>query len=167
MLDLKSAFDSIKCSIDDPKVGLGEEVFEFVSSLTPMVNVDLLVRDPKLGTLLTWRSDKFYGPGWHVPGGVLRFKEEPSTRIQRVAELELGAEVTFGDEPLRVCSLMTHKRDVRGHFISLLYDCKITTPPDERLSAKNRSPESGEWMWHTHTPPNLLPIQAVYRDLIG
>ena len=60
MLDLKSAFNSIKCSVDDPRVGLGEEIFEFVSSLTPMVNVDLLVRDPKLGTLLAWLSDKFY-----------------------------------------------------------------------------------------------------------
>ena len=49
--------------------GLPHDLFVFVSRLTPLVNVDLLIQDPHHGTLLTWRHDETYGPGWHVPGG--------------------------------------------------------------------------------------------------
>lgn len=41
-----------------------------------MVNVDLLIKNVSSNeTLLTWREDEYYGPGWHVPGGIVRFKE--------------------------------------------------------------------------------------------
>ena len=39
-----------------PQEGLPEPVFEFVSSVTPMVNVDLLVRDKTEG--YCWRGGK-------------------------------------------------------------------------------------------------------------
>ena len=55
--------------------GLPSHLFEYVSSITPIINVDLLVHNPSEGIILSWRSDKFYGPGWHVPGGIIRFKE--------------------------------------------------------------------------------------------
>lgn len=54
-----------------PEKGLPEPVFEFVSSVTPMVNVDLLVRDENNRILLSWREDKFSGNVWHIPGGII------------------------------------------------------------------------------------------------
>ena len=54
--------------------------------LTPLVNVDLLIKDSGR-TLLTWRDDEFYGPGWHIPGGILGFKERALDRLAKVAEL--------------------------------------------------------------------------------
>ena len=59
--------------------------FLLVSQLTPLVNVELLIDDKEKGSLLTWRHDEFYGPGWHLPGGIVRFKELASTRIKKVA----------------------------------------------------------------------------------
>ena len=59
----------------NPTKGLSEETFLLISQLTPMVNVELLIQDKNKGTLLTWRHDKFYGPAWHLPGGIIRFKE--------------------------------------------------------------------------------------------
>ena len=59
--------------IDDPREGLTEEIFYFISKLTPLVNVDLLIKNELNETLLTWRHDKFYGPAWHIPGGIIRF----------------------------------------------------------------------------------------------
>ena len=43
----------------EPSAGLPEALFLLVSRLTPLVNVDLLVQDEGLGTLLTWRADQF------------------------------------------------------------------------------------------------------------
>lgn len=68
-----------------PEKGLGEELFLFVSSLVPIVNVDLLVYNSKGNFLLTRRKDTHCGIGWHVPGGCIRFKETIDTRIRMVA----------------------------------------------------------------------------------
>ena len=80
---------SISKTIKNPTVGLPDEIFYFVSSITPLVCVDLLIKEEK-GILLTWRQDEFYGPGWHLPGGVMRFKEKAHLRIIKTAKKELG-----------------------------------------------------------------------------
>ena len=73
-----------------PEKGLGQELFLLVSSLTPIVNVDLLVYNAKGQFLLTWRNDPHCGQGWHVPGGCVRFRESCEERIKKVAQQELG-----------------------------------------------------------------------------
>jgi colanic acid biosynthesis protein WcaH len=47
----------------DPRGGLAEELFLFVSRVTPLVNVDLLIQDTGHRTLLTWRCDDHHGTG--------------------------------------------------------------------------------------------------------
>ena len=56
-----------------------------------MVNVDLLIHNPNK-VLFVMGSDKFYGPGWHIPGGIIRFKESLITRLKKVALKELNIE---------------------------------------------------------------------------
>lgn len=165
--ELQNAFDTISRHIVDARVDLGRDIFHFVSSLTPIVNVDLLIKNEFGETILTWRSDEFYGPGWHLPGGVVRFKEDPKKRVYKVALSELGCEVQFDQNPLTVRSQVTDERDVRGHFISLLYHCKTTTPPDISRRADLRNPLNGQWSWHRCAPENLLPVHDSFRKFIN
>ena len=88
----RDVIEVLSSSIKDSREGLPKEVFLFISKLTPIVNVDLLIQDERKRTLLTWRDDGFYAPGWHIPGGIIRFKESTATRIQAVGRQELGAE---------------------------------------------------------------------------
>jgi len=67
-------------------------VFALVSRVTPLVNVDLLIKDEQRRTLLTWRDDEFFGAGWHVPGEIIRYKESAADRIRTCARLELEAQ---------------------------------------------------------------------------
>ena len=71
--------------IPNAQTGLPEELFYFVSQLTPLINVDLLIKNQQGQTLLTWRDDRFHGPAWHIPGGIIRFKEKIEDRILKVA----------------------------------------------------------------------------------
>jgi colanic acid biosynthesis protein WcaH len=151
-------------SLADPRDGLDDDVFYFVSALTPMVNVDLLIQNDTGGILLTWREDRYYGPGWHIPGGILRFKERAAERIAKVAHGELGAEVLDSHGPIMVQELHSHERNVRGHFISLLYRCRLTSAPASTQRA-DRAPKHGQWSWHAHAPDNLIKVQKAYRDL--
>ena len=58
--------------VPDPSKGLPDDVFYYISRTTPLVNVDLLIKDEKGRALLAWREDQFSGKGWHVPGGIVR-----------------------------------------------------------------------------------------------
>lgn len=132
-----------------------------------MVNVDLLIKNVSNETLLTWREDEYYGPGWHVPGGIVRFKETIAARISAVAMSELGASVEFGKEPLAMNEIMNAARDTRGHFISLLYECVLTSPLDQALEYKTGPVRNGQWSWHAGCPANLIRVHEVYRTFIA
>ena len=165
--DLSSLLDEALKHIPNSKAGLPQEAFYFVSQLTPMINVDLLIKN-KLGqTLLTWREDKFYGPAWHIPGGIIRFKEKIEDRINKVAENELGCEVKFCTTPLDIREMMNKDRDIRGHFISMLYSCEIVGNPDNLKRSLDNNPQHGQWAWHEEAPQNLLRVHEPFRKFIN
>ena len=58
-LELTKIIDKLESSIQNPSKGLPEEVFLFVSRVTPLINVDLLIKNERNQTLLTWRADNF------------------------------------------------------------------------------------------------------------
>lgn len=151
--------------VDDRRQGLPTPVFRLVSQLTPMINVDLLIRDAAGRTLLTWRADDFYGPGWHVPGGIIRFKENIATRIAKVADTELGCAVESLPQPLTMREIMAPHREIRGHFISLLYLCTLKTQPSAILQSGD-TPQNGQWRWHDNSPIDLIPQHEDYRPYI-
>lgn len=167
-IDLSRYLDQIKGAISNPREGLPREIFLFISQLTPMVNVDLLIKNKYGHTLLTWRQDELYGPGWHIPGGIIRFKEQALARIQKVAELELGSQVHAQDKPICVREIMAPNRDVRGHFISFLYRCELIVPLDIAKKAPDgaEAVKNGQWKWHEACPENIIPQHEMYREYI-
>ena len=167
-MNLNEALDLSLEAVGDARRGLPPEVFRFVSRLTPLVIVDLLVRSGESGRagafLLTWRDDEFY-QGWHVPGGIIRFKERWQTRIEAVARTELGSHIEPNPTLLGVFELMAPTRDVRGHFISLLFECRLSAALDPALECRDTTaPRSGEWSWFERPPSNLLAQQYAYRS---
>jgi ADP-ribose pyrophosphatase YjhB (NUDIX family) len=164
---LSDHFSAILQAVGDAKRGLTKPIFLFVSQLTPMVNVDLLIKNAHGQTLLTWREDEFYGPGWHVPGGVIRFKELVETRIKEVAKSELEAEVISEPHPICVREAMAQNRDVRGHFISMLYRCELKTDLlSEHAYTPNQAKQNGHWQWHDGCPVNIIKQHEIYREFI-
>ncbi|MBN1104616.1 MAG: NUDIX hydrolase [Deltaproteobacteria bacterium] len=160
---LKPLIESLRAFIRNPSEGLPEDVFLFVSTITPMVNVDLLIKNEKRQTLLTWRDDGHHPPSWHIPGGVIRYQETLSDRIRAVAAAELGAEVIFSRDPLAMNEVILPSSKIRGHFISLLYACTLSAPPAGDLAYRNGTPKPGQWAWHDTCPVNLIPVHEMYR----
>ena len=165
--EISTVVDKLRALTVDAASGLPEELFLYVSSITPLVNVDLLIKDGRGRTLLTWRDDSYYEPGWHVPGGIIRFKETFMDRIHAVAKIELGATVRAEMSPLAINQVIRPSRSVRGHFVALLFKCTLTSAPDERRRFKSGSPLPGQWYWHDAPPHNLLAIQNKYRSFFG
>ena len=163
---IKRAVDTIDSLIGDPRRGLPEDLFLFASRITPMLNVDLLIKNETNQTLLTWRDDGYCKAGWHIPGGIIRYQEQITERIRAVARTELGVEVAFQPLPLAIKEVILPDRRVRGHFISFLYRCSLTTAPDNRLRYRAGDPLPNQWMWHERCPENIIPVHEIYREYI-
>jgi len=165
-LDIKEIIHLLKSLINNPSAGLPEDLFLFISEITPLVNIDLLIQNERRQTLLTWRDDEYYGPGWHVPGGIVRFKETLSHRINTVAQKELGAKIAFNDIPLAINETIHPTRKARGHFISLLYKCTLLSPLDDKSRYTRDTPKPGQWAWHDKCPDNIISIHEIYRTFM-
>jgi len=164
---LASDIAKVESSAPNPSKGLPEELFLFATRITPMLNVDLLIKDAAGRTLLTWREDGFWEPGWHIPGGIIRFKETAAERIRAVALSELGTEVAFAPAPLCVKEFIYPQFKNRGHFVSLLYRCELAGEPSEGLKHREGKPKHGFWAWHEGCPERLLEPHENYRDFIS
>lgn len=165
-MTLNMKLNELRNLIPDPKKGLGDDLFHFISSLTPMVNVDLLIRNDKNETLLTWRHDKFHGPGWHIPGGIIRFKETIEERLAQVAFQELKVKISHQKKPILVETMLNNERDIRGHFISLLYECKLKTALDPSMLFNSKKNVVGHWQWHNVCPDNIIKVQRRFKKYI-
>ena len=122
-MDIVEALRFLEKQVADPSQGLPEEVFCYISKMTPLVNVDLLIKDERGRTLLSWRNDPYAGKGWHVPGGIVRFRESLEARAKKVAEIEIGTILDFEKVPIAVNQFICPEQPVRSHFISFLYKC--------------------------------------------
>lgn len=165
-MNISDAIALLNKQVPNPSQGLPEKVFLFISRLTPLVKVDLLIKDETQRTLLSWRDDPYSGIGWHVPGGIVRFKEKMETRVEKVAEIEIGAPVIIDFNPIDVHqNIQEQEHDIRGHFISFLYQCFLSSsfvPKNEGLSYN----KPGYLKWHGTCPDNLLECQERYRRYI-
>lgn len=163
-LNTDAAIATLIEAVPNPSLGLPDNVFYYISRTTPMVNVDLLIKDESERTLLSWRNDSYAGKGWHIPGGIVRFKETLEKRVEKVAESEVGTAVRFDPMPIALNQIF-HERDIRGHFISLLYKCFLPgtyEPRNEGISAG----DAGYLKWHDRCPEDLLDLHEIYREYI-
>ena len=152
--------------------GLGKDLFEFLSSLTPIVNVDLLVYNDKSQFLLSRRNDPYSGCGWHVPGGCIRFRETIDGRLRKTALQELGLiEFKYNKDPIKVFEIFSNeKRDIanqdeRAHFISIVYKCYVPFSYSLNNEGKQES-DAGFLKWFYKLPEDFLDIQQCYKEIL-
>lgn len=163
-MSVDEAIAVLRRAIADPRIGLPREIFLFASGITPMVNVDLLIKDESGRTLLAWRDDELAGAGWHVPGGIVRFKERLHERVSEVARGEIGRALEFRKTPLAVNEVICD-HDARGHFISFLYECAAPAA-FEPSNAGRSAGEPGYLAWHEGCPADLVEVHGMYRGFI-
>jgi ADP-ribose pyrophosphatase YjhB (NUDIX family) len=164
-MDIRQAIALLDASRTDGE--LPEEVFFFISRHAPLVCVDLLIQNSSQETLLTWRDDRFFGRGWHLPGGVIRFGELRDERIAKVARAELGCRVTVEPDPLAMMEYRHRQPRERSHQYAYLMRCAVSSPPDEsRRWHPPAQPRTGDWHWHRQAPEQLLEVHKVYAALI-
>lgn len=156
----------------EAEIGLPEEIFLAVSSLMPIPNVDLLIRDKEGRILLSWRDDIFFGTGWHIPGGCIRFKETMLERVQETARSELHTEVLVNPNPLAVRDVIIDKekneqptQKKRAHHLAVLYECYLPKGYDIDNGDLEET-DVGYLKWFKTIPDNILKVHDCYKDIL-
>ncbi len=85
---------------------LSEEEFLYLSSKTPLINVDLFIVNENGELLFSWRNDEHCGTGWHIPGGVIRHSETMKDRLIQTSEQELGFTPALDDAPCKITEII-------------------------------------------------------------
>jgi len=147
----------------DPSEGLPDEVFYFIGRITPFINVDLLIRHPMYGTLLTWRDDPYAGKGWHIPGGIIRFREKAIARVRMTAKKELGVSLSFINGPIDINEIIVPSKRERSHFISLLFDCSLSEQNYKKLHDQSINNSGFNLCFCKKPPKNLIEFHNIYK----
>ncbi len=167
-MNLKDLIKEVEKQEFDPTIGLPETLFEFATRVTPMVNVDLFVRNFKKEILLTWRGGNYYSPGWHIPGGIVRLRESLYDRLELVAQKELKAKISYKTNPILINEIIRFPERInRTHFISFLFETELSTPLENSSEFNHAKPENGQWKWHKYCPKNIIPVHLMYKNIIN
>ena len=164
--DELQTLERLLAKLSGPGGDLPPPLFRFITEVTATAtataNVDLLVRDEDKGMLFAWRDDAF-GTGWHIPGSIIRHREEIRHRITACAQEELGCDVDAADRPVALIQIF----DDRGHSVSICYPATLRGPLGKRVSSGNNAPEAGDLRWFPAPPTPLYPSHLVYRDVLN
>lgn len=134
--------------IDTTPPPLGGEEFSQIVRLTPLVSIDLVLRDAARRLLLGLRTNRPARDSWFVPGGRIAKNERLAAAFRRISRMELGRELP--PDRARFLGVFEHLYDdnfagVPGfgtHYIVLAYavdDCDDLNLPLDQHSCY-------EWM---------------------
>jgi colanic acid biosynthesis protein WcaH len=109
---------------------------------TPLVSIDLIVKNEQNKVLLGMRKNEPARGFWFVPGGRIMLNERISDALERIARNEVGTEASFRDA--RFLGVYEHiyrenfalKEGVGTHYVVLAYEIKMSGPvstfPDDQ-----------------------------------
>lgn len=70
-----------------------DEQFLHIVDATPLVSIDLVIRNERGDVLLGWRVNRPAQNSWFVPGGRIRKNERVKEALHRISQRELGVTI--------------------------------------------------------------------------
>ncbi|MDB5823127.1 MAG: GDP-mannose mannosyl hydrolase, partial [Herminiimonas sp.] len=119
---------------------LDKERFRSVIETTPLVAIDLVVRNKRGEVLLGRRRNRPAQNSWFVPGGRIFKNERLADALKRISETEIGTVIKVG----QLLGVFDHFFDdnvfgiesMSTHYVALVYQCEIDSnvniTPDEQ-----------------------------------
>jgi len=130
---------------------------------TPLVSVDLIVRDERDRVLLGLRKNAPARHSWFTPGGRIRKNERILDAVRRVALDELGVRLAEGDaRPVGVFEHLYPDHlagdDFGTHYVVLAFELRIA---GERIAAADDQHREFRWF----EPDRLLSGENVHPNV--
>lgn len=142
---------------------LNDEAFLSIIDATPLVSIDLIIRDVTGAVLLGKRDNRPAQGYWFVPGGRIRKNETIESAFKRLCEVELCLEMNISEA--RCLGPYDHiykdnfagKTGIGTHYVALAYE--ISLP--EGLQCQLDDQHSGQQWWPVE---QLLASDVVHSN---
>jgi len=134
---------------------------------TPLVSIDLIVRDGDGRMLVGMRRNEPAKGTWFVPGGSIRKGETLAEALARISECEIGVTLSEGD--VRFAGVYEHFYDtnfaevdgISTHYVVLAYVVKRFFSTDDLPDAQH-----SKWTWLSQpTMEDVHPNTLAYLDI--
>lgn len=131
--------------------------FKEIYSKVPRLCVDLIIKIPGKGIVLSLRSINPYKGKWHFPGGTVLYREKIVDAVKRVAREEAGISVKINKllGYIEYPSEIKNGRDF-GYTISMVFLCS-STETNLRPNA-----EASDIRIFKELPPGLIDEQREF-----
>lgn len=143
---------------------LTDQVFKTVISSTPLISIDLIVRNEQNQVLLGWRLNAPAKGFWFVPGGRIQKNETLDNVFRRLLKEELGIKKTIHRSEAKFLGLYEHFYDnnvfdenYSTHYIVFAYEISIEQTKLEDFPKMQHR----DYMWISES--NLLIENKVHR----
>lgn len=150
---------------------LNNEQFLEVIDRTPLVSIDLIIRDSKNRILLGRRVNEPAKGKWFVPGGRIMKDESLNEAFERVSNAEIGTK--YSRNEARLIGAFTHLYEtnvfledgVSTHYIVLAFELQLA----DNAEIKERT-QHNEYKWFSieEADPNVgkLPDPDVHENVL-
>jgi colanic acid biosynthesis protein WcaH len=137
------------------------EQFLHIVDATPLVSIDLVIRNERGEVLLGWRVNRPAQNSWFVPGGRIRKNERVKEALHRISQRELG--VTIAEAKL--LGVFDHIYEdnflgapkVNTHYVVLGFSAELASQ-----TAFTADDQHGELKWWS--VPDLLASRDVHEN---
>jgi colanic acid biosynthesis protein WcaH len=144
---------------------LPKEQFLNIIANTPLVSIDLIIRNPSGAILMGRRINEPAKDFWFVPGGRIYKDENLEDAFKRICNDELGIELAITQA--RLFGAFTHKYQsnalgavgVTTHYIVLAYDVGILGLPFDMEAQHSQT------QWITESKANR-PNSEVHQNVL-
>jgi colanic acid biosynthesis protein WcaH len=122
---------------------IDKEDFLKIIDLTPLVSIDLIIKNNKDEYLLGKRTNRPARGYWFVPGGRIRKNEKTEDAIKRISAAELGVEITLSDAQLYGAYDHIYddncfsEKSINTHYVVLAYTATIGDTFDIKMDAQH------------------------------
>lgn len=145
---------------------LPDETFKSVIQHTPLISIDLIVRNEQGEVLLGKRVNAPAKGYWFVPGGRVRKNETLDDAFVRLVREELGIESGITRADAKFLGVFEHFYDdcvfnniISTHYIVLAYSLNII---DEKL-LKFSLNQHNDYKWVYY--PNILSFLLIHENI--
>jgi len=153
---------------------LPQDVFALVVRSTPLLSIDLLVRDDTGAMLLGWRRNRPARDCWFVPGGRVRKGETLDEAFTRIARSELGTALSRRDsEPAGVYEHFYQDHyggeEFGTHYVVLAYAVRTVRGALQPPPARHAEAQHAEYAWFSaaelRSRADIHPYSRAYAAL--
>ena len=121
--------------------------FLSIIETTPLVSIDLVIRDANYNVLLGKRQNKPAQNYWFVPGGRIRKNETLKEAMARISSAELGFTLDIKDAKLIGAFDHIYEDNFHGmegintHYVALGYEVVVENMPKIHLDSQHSNVE--------------------------